>query len=312
MSHGQLRGEREPGGPEPPTPADAASLVPLLPALDRANSTVRLNERWFLKVVRRALAGINPEVELGRFLARDGRFTRMPRLAGSIVYEPRAAGPMSPVALPFTPQAPATVALLNAFQPHQMDAWRQALGDLGRYFESATAWNATDAVLPPRVDLVSTPVSDRARPTIGAILDSAAVLGRRTAELHVALSSDAAGEIGTAILDDARLAGMRASMRAAADAAFAALEKLGDQAATSATEVQRVLEHRASILEACDHASERLPLGAAIDARSWIARSGAGAPERGRLRPDRFRRRPVEVAQPSGGSRRAPWSTSRE
>jgi maltose alpha-D-glucosyltransferase/alpha-amylase len=262
LSHGQLRGEREPGGPEPPTPADAASLVPLLPALDRANSTVRLNERWFLKVVRRALAGVNPEVELGRFLGKDGRFTRMPRLAGSIVYEPRAAAPMSPVALPFTPNAPATVAVLNAFQPHQMDAWRHALGDLGRYFESATAWNASDAVLPPRVDLVSTPVPDRARPTIGAILDSAAMLGRRTADLHLALASDAAAEIGTAILDEAHLTAMRASMRSAADAAFAALEKLGDQAvATSATEVQRVLEQRARILEACDRASERLPLG---------------------------------------------------
>ena len=123
--------------------AAASELAPAMPAADRANSTIRLGERFLLKLLRRVEPGPHPEVEIERFLSEDMQFSRVPRLAGFVEYQSTPAMPTPPAA----PATPTTVALLNSFVPHQMDGWRQALGDQQRYLEAAVGWQAEDAAL---------------------------------------------------------------------------------------------------------------------------------------------------------------------
>ena len=153
------------------------------PPIARTPAT-RLGERFWLKMFRRVQAGAHPEVELDHFLSEEAKYTRVPRLAGFLEYEP--ARTLLSDATP-AGEATSTVAVLSGFMPHQMDAWRQALGELQRYLEAATAWGPAEAVLPENFDLWSTAPPERARATIGPYLESAAAIGRRTAEMHVLL-----------------------------------------------------------------------------------------------------------------------------
>jgi maltose alpha-D-glucosyltransferase/alpha-amylase len=86
--------------------------------------------------------------------------------------------------------------------PHQSDGWRHALDVLARYFEAALTWEPSGADLPAIANLWTTDVPERARQTVGGYLETAAMLGRRTAELHLALAGPAAiAAFGDASLD---------------------------------------------------------------------------------------------------------------
>src|SRR6202034_3096019 len=82
-------------------------------------------------------------------------------------------------------EEPATVALLQSLVPNEGDGWQWTLEELDRYYES------TASVKSPVVSAVaeSDEVHPEARRHAGLYLDSAAILGRRTAEMHLALVS---------------------------------------------------------------------------------------------------------------------------
>ena len=87
---------------------------------------------------------------------------------------------------------PSTVGVLYGFIPNQGDAWTHAQGELSQYFERALTYKGRTVELPtkPLVNLVA---EDRPGPmvteAIGAFLETAGLLGRRTAELHIALAA---------------------------------------------------------------------------------------------------------------------------
>ena len=73
------------------------------------NTSVTLSERLFLKCYRNLRPGVNPELEVGRFLTEVARFRNCVPVAGAVEY---AAGAGEP----------ATLALLQAFVPNQATA----------------------------------------------------------------------------------------------------------------------------------------------------------------------------------------------
>jgi len=77
--------------------------------------------------------------------------------------------------------------------PNQGDAWKYTQSTLAGYFKAAEMRvNGDPPVLPRSLLLTSSgELPEIATQTIGAYLDSARLLGKRTAELHLALSSDA-------------------------------------------------------------------------------------------------------------------------
>jgi maltose alpha-D-glucosyltransferase/alpha-amylase len=152
---------------------------PTLVRDDPYRTLVVLGERGILKLSRRFEPGINPELEMVRFLTERAGFAHTPPLGGALEYR-SAQGET------------ATVAVLKAFVPNRGNAWRYTHDDLGRYFERALARpeKPQDFLAPHRslLDLLGD-VPALAGEVIGSYLESARLLGLRTGEMHVALAS---------------------------------------------------------------------------------------------------------------------------
>jgi maltose alpha-D-glucosyltransferase/alpha-amylase len=239
--HGHIRGTRgsdfsRARGAEP------ARLVPTRGTTEQSNTSVRFGDRLILKLFRRPEPGPNPDCELGRYLTDEAQFSRVPPYAGALEYA-RDNG------------EPATFGLLQAIVPNQGDGWTWALDDLGRYYEASSplTFPAPAAENIHLMDLAGAPDSDTARPHLGIALDAAAVLGRRTGELHRALAQASGPALTPAPLAGAELLSLGSSLRAHGARVFdrlrGALPGLPDELVESAA---LVLGRRRALLERFD------------------------------------------------------------
>jgi maltose alpha-D-glucosyltransferase/alpha-amylase len=158
---------------------ETVKLETALSAAEQSNNSVVFGERLMLKVFRRLEEGVNPELEVGRFLTEKTNFLQIAPVAGSLEYR-RDKG------------EPVTMAILQGYVPNQGDAWSFTLKTLAHFFKGVELPAAGD---PPALQrsllaAVATGTVEVATRTIGAYLESAELLGRRTAELHAALASD--------------------------------------------------------------------------------------------------------------------------
>ena len=157
---------------------ETVRLEAQLSVAEQSNNSVIFGERLMLKVFRRLEEGVNPELEVGRFLTEKTQFGQIAPLAGSLEYR-RGKG------------EPVSIAILQGYVPNQGDAWQHTLTTLARYFVAPELTGATPPVLPKSMlETSKLEPAAIAVKAIGGYLDSARLLGRRTAELHAALSSD--------------------------------------------------------------------------------------------------------------------------
>ena len=158
-----------------------ANLEPSVLKREQSNSSVIYGDRMILKLFRRVTEGINPDLEMSRFLTENAAFSHTPPLAGYLEMR-KGKG------------EPATVAILQGWVPNEGDAWHYTLDSLGHFFEGILTHprNAEQAVLPaqPLVELTEHELPALAQELIGSYLQSAHLLGQRTGELHMALGSD--------------------------------------------------------------------------------------------------------------------------
>jgi maltose alpha-D-glucosyltransferase / alpha-amylase len=167
--------------------------VPL--SAEQSNSSVTIADRAVLKYIRRLEEGTNPGVELPRFLSERASFPHSPRSGGSLEYraDQRAS-------------RPTTLASLEEMVQNEGDGWSYVVDALGRDLEEAVAHGAVahGAVAHGAVahglegsattevpGLVALGGDDVAPDRYYSHVEWAALLGTRTGELHVALSSDA-------------------------------------------------------------------------------------------------------------------------
>ncbi len=160
----------------------ASDAEPVVMSAEQSNTSIAYRTSLVLKLIRRADEGTNPDLEIGRFLTDRGRFGQTPALAGSLEFRR-------------TRRAPITVGILQEFVPNEGDAWTYTLDELSSFVERALARNAetSGTLLPDKtalLDLAGEEPPPRACEEMGRFLESAALLGRRTAELHLALASD--------------------------------------------------------------------------------------------------------------------------
>jgi maltose alpha-D-glucosyltransferase/alpha-amylase len=158
-------------------------LGPAVLKAEQSNTSIAFGNRFILKIYRRVEPGIHPEVEIGTFLT-DRNFPYSAPLTGVVEYRPNNGEAI-------------TIASLHAFvQGQQGDAWNFTLDTLSRFFEAALARKESDFAGPDGshhpFDLRNVAVPAHAHELIGSYLNSAHLLGRRVAALHLALSSDPA------------------------------------------------------------------------------------------------------------------------
>ena len=154
-------------------------LEAALSVAEQSNNSVVFGERLILKVFRRLEDGVNPELEVGRFLTEKTSFAQIAPLAGSLEFR-RDNG------------EPVAMAVLQGYVPNQGDAWQYTLTTLDHYLKAMEqpASGEPPARAKTLLQASSMETPEVATGTIGAYLDSARLLGRRTAELHTALASD--------------------------------------------------------------------------------------------------------------------------
>jgi len=138
---------------------DLATLKATIPSAQSSNTIVSLGDRIFVKGYRRLQAGVNSEVEIGRYLTDVVQFAHCVPVAGSVEYVAEDG-------------RSATLALIQQYVFNQGSGWDYTLSHLDRFFEDTSRGPATGPG-PETHDGYTT---------------LAHTLGKRTAELHAAFA----------------------------------------------------------------------------------------------------------------------------
>ena len=163
--------------PEP----ESAGLTIARGTSESSNSNVVFGDALWLKVHRQLIDGPSVDVEVSRFLTEKAGFARVPKTLGTLEFRrPK--------------QEPTTVGLLREWIPNQGQGWELMIEVLGRYFEEVQGEThrlaKLDLDLGPVFALSDREVPEDVHEVIGSGLLMARTLGRRTAEMHLALASD--------------------------------------------------------------------------------------------------------------------------
>jgi len=143
------------------TEASRLSASPRVLTGEQSNTSISYSDTWLMKFFRKLDPGIHPEVEMTRFLTKQG--FSVPSFGAALGLR--------------TQGEDAVIAMLGDYTQHQGDGYTYTLDSLARYF---------DRVLEPR---------DQAGPDSfdymlgGVYPDRAAQLGEITAKMHTALAS---------------------------------------------------------------------------------------------------------------------------
>jgi maltose alpha-D-glucosyltransferase/alpha-amylase len=145
---------------------------------EQSNTSIIYGDRMILKLFRRLQPGVNPDYEVGRQLTEKSGFTRVPPVVGAFEYARLT-------------EEPATLAMMQQLVPSQGDGWNRATDEVQRFYEEIER-----TPVPPLPsldsydDLMAEPAPDEIASVMGPSLAGAETLGRRTAEMHLALASD--------------------------------------------------------------------------------------------------------------------------
>ncbi len=137
---------------------------------EQSNSSMLFDNKFFLKLYRKIEDGLNPDVEINRFLTEQTDFVNVPAFVGSIEYRRAKA-------------EPAVVCMLQRAAANEGDVWTRTVDAVGRYYER---------VLERKADLQneSVPPGALLDDLIGGVYpEKVKLIGQRTGELHLALAS---------------------------------------------------------------------------------------------------------------------------
>jgi maltose alpha-D-glucosyltransferase/alpha-amylase len=127
--------------------------------VEQSNTTVKADRR-IVKLFRKMQPGVNPEIEIGRFLTDVAGYQNTPRFLGSVELEKNGER--------------FALAVVHDFTQNQGDGWALTGAYLDRFLEEYRLLNPSESDDPNRH---------------AAMLVRVRLLGRRVAELHAALGS---------------------------------------------------------------------------------------------------------------------------
>lgn len=148
---------------------------------DQSNTAIIYNDQYFCKFYRRIEMEINPDLEMLRFLSEHTSFTNSPRYAGSIEFKDTTGNVM-------------VFGLMQEKVENQGEAWGMAVDSVGRFFERVMT-KAKNEKVPKLLNKAAIRFEESPeliQEFIGrGFYERVVRLGQRTAEMHLALASDA-------------------------------------------------------------------------------------------------------------------------
>lgn len=160
---------------------DELNINSRLLGVDQSNTSIVYEERFFLKIYRRLFRDPNPDSEITYFLTERAGFKHSPRFAGSITWKRKGSYDVS-------------VGLMQERIENRGDAWPFMLQHILRYFKRIED-KQTDVETIEQVKLLRprkiNQLTESLVNLIGFdVLQSVQQLALRTAQMHIALSSD--------------------------------------------------------------------------------------------------------------------------
>jgi maltose alpha-D-glucosyltransferase/alpha-amylase len=155
------------------------SLAPSTGKAEQSNTSILFGESFLMKLFRKPEQGINGDLEITRFLTEKTNFSHIAPLVGGLEYSAEGKEPI-------------TLAVVQQYVSNGGDAWSFTLGALGRYFDAVLHGSALpkqSSPSAPLIDRAATELPPEAAEMLGSYLHAVQLLGKRTAELHIALAS---------------------------------------------------------------------------------------------------------------------------
>ncbi len=149
--------------------------------VEQSNTSIIYNDQFFFKIYRKLDSDVNPDLELVRFLSEKTDFRNAPSYGGGVEFYDADA------------KTSIILGLLQDKIPNQGDAWSMTLEALTRYYEKVFEKVAKTDKAPPLVSkrrMYFDDAPSAIQKLIGSVMyERAVALGRRTAEMHLALAS---------------------------------------------------------------------------------------------------------------------------
>ena len=227
-----------------PVPARVSSA-------EQSNTNILFERKMIMKLFRRTEPGQNPDVEIGRFLTEVAHFPRIATFLGQIDLK--------------TEPESTTIAMLQQLIVNEGDGWEWTLEELARFYESVAGCPAPPEAEPATL-LSKGTIPAEAEEKAGLYLAAAALLGKRTAELHLALAietHDPAFQAEPFTAEDLALDARRIDLQIhrTLDALRAGMAKLTDLTADDAA---TILSRRIELFARAHDITEATPSGKRI------------------------------------------------
>jgi maltose alpha-D-glucosyltransferase / alpha-amylase len=162
---------------------DPDALAVAHPSFEQSNTMAILGNTLVLKGYRLVREGINPEIEIGKFLTEVSPFPNIAPLMGALEHVGDDGRTFA-------------LAVLHKYVENQGSGWNYTIEYLGRYLDGSLAASSLESSLgetaapPPGLAAGAAPaaVGGDADSPHAAFLVLASTLGRRTGQMHVALA----------------------------------------------------------------------------------------------------------------------------
>lgn len=162
-----------------------SELEPSVVKAEQSNTSIIYGDQFVLKLFRRLEEGVNPDLEISRFLTEKHSFENTPRLAGYIEYHAEAG------------EEPLTLGIMQQYIHNQGDAWSFTLDQLEGYFDNvireALGQKSPEITTESFMDLLEEEIPQQLFELAGSYSDTAALIGQRVAEMHLVLGSEPKG-----------------------------------------------------------------------------------------------------------------------
>jgi trehalose synthase-fused probable maltokinase len=149
--------------------------------VDQSNTSIIYNDRYFFKIYRNLFRDTNPDYEITKFLTENAGFKNSPRYAGSITWKREGLSPVS-------------LGLMQEKVENEGDAWHYLNDKIKKYFEKIVEQQIEVKSLENLAAYEPHSIRDLEPETVDLIgyetLKSIEKLAQRTAEMHIAISSD--------------------------------------------------------------------------------------------------------------------------
>lgn len=149
--------------------------------VDQSNTSIVYDEKYFLKLYRKIDAVINPDLEIIRFLSEEKQFRNVPEYMGAVsLQEPG--------------KPPIVIAMLQQMIENQGEAYGFTKDMISRFLDHAMSQGDLENFRPEEKKLTVPPDTEELADEINELLGPQALslmalLGQRTAEMHLALAS---------------------------------------------------------------------------------------------------------------------------